>query len=384
VKNTNNTASSEVAQSWESSLTLLGTAKRAQLQPVLAGFDGFVDTILHVVSERRSATEYSRVPTLRAFSEKVLAASGGRNMNIEMVPRLTKIGGNGPILANALAHFDIPVTYIGCLGSPALHPVFAEFAKKIKTYSIAEPGFSDAIEFADGKLICGKQQAVSEISWQSVLNRVSTEELSDLASRAGLIAFVNWGIVFSMTEIMEEFLQDIGNQLASSQKPFFIDTADPSKRSPEDIGRFVKTLPKLADKFKVYLGFNLRESAFIAQAVGLTEFPNAPQDVLTYSEDLRKRLGIAALVIHWSRHAVGNDVDSAVCVEAPFTDNPRISTGAGDHFNAGFCLGRLLGGDLEANIQLGVATSGYYVRQAKSPTLAELVGFVETLSQKRL
>ena len=37
-----------------------------------------------------------------------------------------------------------------------------------------------------------------------------------------------------------------------------------------------------------------------------------------------------------------------------------------------------MGGDLEANIQLGVATSGYYVREAKSPTLAELAGFVET------
>jgi hypothetical protein len=29
-----------------------------------------------------------------------------------------------------LAHFGIPVSYIGCLGSPELHPVFAEFAKK--------------------------------------------------------------------------------------------------------------------------------------------------------------------------------------------------------------------------------------------------------------
>jgi len=383
VKNADNTVSSAVAQTWESSLRLLGTAKRAQLQPVLAGFDGFVDTILHVVSERRSATEYSRVPTLQAFSEKVLAASGGRNMNIEMVPRLTKIGGNGPILASALAHFEVPVTYIGCLGSPVLHPIFDEFAKKIKTYSIAEPGFSDAIEFADGKLICGKQQAVSDISWESVLNRVSIEELSELASQAGLIAFVNWGIVFSMTEIMEEFLRDVGNYLAPSQKPFFIDTADPSKRSLEDIRRFVKTLPKLAEKFKVYLGFNLRESAFIARAVGLTEFPDAPPDVLTYSEHLRKRLGVYALVIHWSRHAVGSDAGSAVCIEAPFTDNPRISTGAGDHFNAGFCLGCLLGGDLKANIQLGVATSGYYVREAESPTLAELVRFVETLSQKR-
>ena len=59
-------------------------------------------------------------------------------------------------------------------------------------------------------------------------------------------------------------------------------------------------------------------------------------------------------------------------------------TGAGDHFNAGFCLGHLLGGDLDANIHLGVATSGYYVREAASPTLAQLSGFVETLSQKQL
>ena len=44
----------------------------------------------------------------------------------------------------------------------------------------------------------------------------------------------------------------------------------------------------------------------------------------------------------------------------------------------------LLGGDLEANTQLGVATSGYYVREAKSPTLSELNGFVQILSQKPL
>jgi len=302
-------------------------------------------------------------------------------MNIEMVPRLTKIGGNGPIFANALAHFEVPVTYIGCLGSPALHPVFEEFAKKIKTYSIAEPGYSDAIEFADGKLICGKQQSVSEVSWKSIQDRVSMEELSDLTSKAGLIAFLNWGIVFSMTEIMEEFLHQIGNHLVGLPKPLFIDTADPSKRSPEDISRFVEMLAELAGKFQVYLGFNLRESTFIARAVGLMEPPGNPQEVLTYSKHLRKLLGIDALVIHWSRHAVGNDVNSAVSVEVPFTDNPQISTGAGDHFNAGFCLGRLLGGDLEASLELGVAASGYYVREANSPTLAQLIGFLETLSQ---
>jgi len=348
----------------------------------VAGFDGFVDTILHAVSERRSATEYSRLTTLKAFSERILAASG-RNMNIEMVPRLTKIGGNGPILAYALAHFDIPVSYIGCLGLPKLHPVFDEFAKNVQTFSIAEPGYSDAIEFTDGKLICGKQQSVSEISWHSVLQQLSIDRISDLVRNAGLIAFVNWGIVFSMTEMMNEFLHQIGDALSGARKTFFIDTADPSKRSEEDILRFVEMLPRLAEKFQVYLGFNLRESVFVARAVGLEAPKNTPQEVLTYSKRLRERLGIDTVVIHWSRHAVGNNLNSAVCVEAPYTDNPQISTGAGDHFNAGFCLGCLRGGDLDTNIQLGVATSGYYVREAESPTLDQLIRFVEALSKKQ-
>ena len=63
----------------------------------------------------------------------------------------------------------------------------------------------------------------------------------------------------------------------------------------------------------------------------------------------------------------------------PFTLTPKITTGAGDHFNAGFCIGRLLGLDLAGSLQLGVATSGYYVRHAVSPKLEEMERFLKTL-----
>ena len=50
-----------------------------------------------------------------------------------------------------------------------------------------------------------------------------------------------------------------------------------------------------------------------------------------------------------------------------------IRAGAGDHFNSGFCLGKLLGlDDLDA-LLTGVTTSGYYVRTARSPGVPELV-----------
>jgi sugar/nucleoside kinase (ribokinase family) len=58
---------------------------------------------------------------------------------------------------------------------------------------------------------------------------------------------------------------------------------------------------------------------------------------------------------------------------------PKISTGAGDHFNAGFCLGRVLGLSLEESLCTGVGTSGYYVRTAISPTAAQLAEFIANL-----
>ena len=61
------------------------------------------------------------------------------------------------------------------------------------------------------------------------------------------------------------------------------------------------------------------------------------------------------------------------------SQQPRISTGAGDHFNAGFCLGRILGLDLEESLCAGVACSGYYVRSGQSPSAAQLAEFVAEL-----
>jgi hypothetical protein len=89
--------------------------------PVVAGFDGFVDTILHAVSERRSSTEYSSLTTLKAFSERIV-----REEHTDVLYRRTRL-------------------------------------------------------------------------------------------------LVNWGIVFSMTEMMKAFLHQVGDHLSGPRKPFFIE-----------------------------------------------------------------------------------------------------------------------------------------------------------------
>ncbi|HEY5741513.1 MAG TPA: hypothetical protein VIS99_03140 [Terrimicrobiaceae bacterium] len=81
MKSGNNITAPGAGGSWDSALGLLNAAQHTQIPPIVAGFDGFVDTILHVVSERHSPTEYTRLLTLQEFAHNVLAASGGRNMN---------------------------------------------------------------------------------------------------------------------------------------------------------------------------------------------------------------------------------------------------------------------------------------------------------------
>src|SRR3954471_5616001 len=117
---------------------------------VLVGLDGFVDLIIDVVDKRTDATTYTRVETIGSLGERISRAAG-LSSNLELVVRQQKLGGNGPIMANAMLENGCAVSYIGNLGRPAVHPVFADMAARCKAcYSLAEPGTTDALEFRDG------------------------------------------------------------------------------------------------------------------------------------------------------------------------------------------------------------------------------------------
>src|SRR5882757_7289560 len=92
----------------------------------LVGLDGFVDEIIAVVDKRHVDGRYEPVRTIGAMADKIRAASG-ESSNYELIVTRRKLGGNGPIMANALACLGFDVTYIGNLGYPDLDPVFREF-----------------------------------------------------------------------------------------------------------------------------------------------------------------------------------------------------------------------------------------------------------------
>jgi len=347
------------------------TASRATV-----GLDGFVDEIVRVVDKRRSAESYTRLRTLAAFGARIHAAAG-KSLNTELVVERVKLGGNGPIMANALAAFGVQVTCIGSLGYPGLHPAFAGLARRATTYSVAEPGHTDALEFDDGKIMMGKHASLSEVNWKHLINRVGRKTFENCLVNANLVGFGNWTMLPQMSDIWEHMLAKVCPKLpAQPRHTFFFDLADPEKRDRHDIRHALALIGRFQHYCNVYLGLNEKEAFEVGDVLGYRGARRGDKAIGTIAKFIHARIKTSAVVVHPRSCAVAVSASGVVRAVGPFTATPLISTGAGDHFNAGFCLGKLIGADDEISLQLGVATSGYYVRTARSPGLKELANFL--------
>ena len=356
-----------------------GGASALSSHRVTIGLDGFVDEIVAVVDKRESDTKFTRIPTIAALGERITRAAG-KSSNIELVVERVKLGGNGPIMANAMAAFGAQVSYVGCLGYPQIHPTFAELAARATVHSIAEPGHTDALEFDDGKLMLGKHQTLKDVNWPNLVERVGRDRLLMLFSESSLIGLQNWTMLPFMSDIWEHVLTELCPKLAPGKsRTIFFDLADPEKRDPKDIAHALKLVGRFQKFFATYLGLNEKESFEIGQVLGYKGATEGEAAVQAVAEFIFEKLDISGLIVHPRAYAIAVSREGIVKVTGPFVKKLLISTGGGDHFNAGFCLGKLIGADNEIALQLGVGTSGYYVRTAKSPNAKELADFLQEL-----
>lgn len=356
---------------------LRAAAPRLAKMKTVVGFDGFVDTILKVVRTRQSPAKYTPYTKMSEWAEKITAAAG-ISANFEFAQQMVKLGGNGPIMANALDAVGPRVTYIGSLGSPALHPVFRDFARRAKVISVAEPGYTDALEFDDGKLMLGKHESLKEVNWENITAHIPESKMIPLFREAALIAIVNWTMLTQLTAVLKKLLTRILPRLGGEKRHIFFDLADPAKRSREDLLQVLKLIAKFQKHARVILGLNLGEARQVSEVLGLGPIEETYGTVTHAASRIRATLKVDTVVVHPVQFAAAADASSATHVVGPFTAKPKITTGAGDHFNAGFCIGRMLGLGLAESLQAGVATSGFYVLSAKSPCIADLVKFLRT------
>jgi len=361
-----------------SSAIIASTAQKIQaFNPskfsTLVGLDGFVDNIIDVVDKRTDAETYTRVETIALLGERISRAAG-LSSNIELVVRQQKLGGNGPIMANALIENGLYVTYIGCLGASCPHAVFADMAARCKNcYTLCDPGVTDALEFRDGKVMLGKHQTLKEVHYERMLEVVGLEKLRAIWQNSNLIALTNWTMLPHQTEIWRRLLKDMDGLSTPSGAILFIDLADPEKRPAEEIAGACKLLKSFRKSHRVVLGVNQKESIEVSTALGLKFNPD---EIEANAATLRKTLELDAVVVHPTKAAACATETGSARLDGPFCANPKLTTGAGDNFNSGFCIGLMAGLEPAELLAAGTASSGFYVRNAKSATNKELAAFL--------
>jgi sugar/nucleoside kinase (ribokinase family) len=357
-------------------LRIHGPALSGKLSVV--GFDGFVDTIVTPVALRTAQGEaFTPISTITEFGQRILGAAG-KSTNIEFYPRMDKLGGNGPIMANALLSAGGRLKYIGALGHAAIHPVFQEFAGEADIVSLCDPAATTAVEFTDGKLMLGQMRSLDEITFDRIVEKMGRTGVDQAFYAADLVALVNWTMIPNMTAIFIALVESVLPALPVRDRIFFFDLADPEKRSRSDLLEALAVIGRFEKFGKVTLGLNLKEAQQVWAALEQTPVTADEAGLRLMCAEIRTRLGLSAVVVHPKESAACATADGTAWVPGPYTAKPLITTGAGDHFNAGFSNAQLLGLAPEACLTVGVCTSGHYVRTGQSPTLADLLAFLES------
>ena len=357
-------------------LAALEEATHSPNQPrAFVGLDGFVDEIIHVVDKREDANHFDRIPSMAEFAARI-AEAAGKSTNIELVTQRVKLGGNGPIMANALASLGVNVTYVGALGYPNLHPVFQPLSDRSEVFSIAEAAHTDALEFEDGKIMLGKMTPLNDVTWKTLMERMGRDRLTEQIQAAHLISFLNWTMIPNLSEVWTSILEEKILPDRAANRIGFFDLCDPEKRENDDILKAMEILGRFRQHLRVILGLNEKEAMELADVLGIEIGEATPEGRCELARKLHAQLDVDALVVHPVAYALAVTDSETVWVPGPFVKKPVITTGAGDHFNAGFSLGALMGFPPRHCLNLGVASSGHYVRSGRSPEISDLLAIL--------
>jgi hypothetical protein len=344
---------------------------------VAAGFDGFVDSIVKVVHNKAEDGTAEYFGTIKQFGEYISGKSGS-GFSLESEELFQKLGGNMPIMANTMAHLGAAIDCVGAFGTPYVHPAFTAMHPACNLHSFTNPGFTTAMEFTDGKLMLAQMTDLNHADWDTIKSAIGLQKLQQIFSQAHLICLVNWSELDHSNKIWQGLLTDVFNTNSKStpQKHFFFDLSDCSKRSAAAIKQALQLIEQFTQHGKVTLSLNRNEAGILYKMLISDVLPT---DLQAIGHELFKALSVTTLIIHSAGISIAWDTAGHYINHPQFIANPILSTGAGDNFNAGFCIAQLLGLDNEHSIILANAASHCYIQSGESATLSVLDTYISKL-----
>lgn len=359
----------------EGSLPLL--ASRQNLKAFI-GYDGYIDKIQRVVrSKNLQGSDF--FPSIGHLAER-LGELSGMSGQLELVTSEIKIGGNAPIMAHALASLGVSNWCVGGLD----HPIFDQMHGGCERVSIGSPAETNALEFDDGKIILSEVSVFKQWKWSFIRDKAGLDRLWRTYQGSDLIAFVDWANVPFANDLWKGYLNEVVRpqmDMRNTIPLFFFDLADPSKRSAGEIREALDIVAQYQEFGRVFLGMNENEARRIWAVMKVTdprgtsgeEFPG----LQTMAEQIRSSSGINAVLIHPTDRSLLVTDQGVKEIPGRLVRAPKVLTGGGDNFNAGFCLGLLHGLGLESCMILAMATSGAYVEDGQSPDIPALGDYLQ-------
>jgi len=364
------TAVQQQLQACLNELERIAQAAPSAARPVCAaGFDGFIDTLVSPVM--KAGTHENRFRTIQQFGEYV-AGKSGQSGAIELELKSRRAGGNAPIFSQALASLGVQVHCLAAMGFPEPDPIFAPIAAHCDAHSVAAPGLCTALEFEDGKIFLTQNDGIRSIEYGQIKARVGAERLAEIARGSSAIAMLNWGEIEAMQQVWQGALEDFSAQSdPAKRKTLLVDFADLSARSAAEIEAVLALLKRYRPWFDTQLSMNRNEFQILSGVLAL-----APTLDAASVQKMLQSLGVDGLAVHTPQRSFHASAAACERVENRYVGKPLISTGAGDHFNAGFMFGLLHRLDMQTALILAGAVSGYFVSRGCGPNPAQLADFI--------
>lgn len=342
---------------------------------VAAGFDGFCDILARPIL-RNGVQGREYFPTIASFGE-YLVSKAAMSCSIELEPITEKIGGNMPIYSQALSVLGVGCDCIGTVGYPKLDDAFTPLSEAVTLTGVENPGHCTALEFSDGKVMLARNNGVDGLDYDLLVQRVGTARLERWITDADAIALLNWSEMRGASSIWRGLLDHVLPTLPPSpEKLLLLDVSDCSRRDATEVRAMAALTRELSTYFRIVFSMNRNEAQAICNALSSNELAPDAADTADTAAIIRDTTGVSAVVIHLLDGAYVLDDSGGSIVSGQRVDNPLITTGGGDNFNAGLTLGLLGGLGCRDAAALANAAGGFYVVNGRSASTGELFEFI--------